>query len=72
MADVEAAVRNQVNGGLDCGESALRLINLRKDLARLIGEWKAAGGDDLLPHLQSRIGTRRARTTHWLAPLKVR
>jgi hypothetical protein len=63
MADVEAAVRSEVNRGLDCRESALRLIGLRKDLARLIGEWKAAGGGDLLsPHLQPRIGIRAAKT----------
>jgi len=55
MAELEVAVRSQVNRGLDCSESALRLIRLRSDLARLIGQWKAAGGNDLLPLLQPRI-----------------
>ncbi len=57
MPDLEAAVRDQVNCGLDCTENSLRLIGMRKELAHLVGEWKAAGGGDLSLHLQQRIGS---------------
>ncbi len=57
MPDLEAAVRDEVNCGLDCTEKALRLIGMRKELAHLVGEWKTAGGGDLSLHLQQRIGS---------------
>jgi hypothetical protein len=58
MADLEARVRDQVNCGLDCSTSALRQIGLRRDVTGLIGEWKAAGGGDLLLQIRERVGLR--------------
>jgi hypothetical protein len=56
MVDVEAVVRGLVDRGLDCSESALRQIGLRHDMTRLIGEWRSAGGGDLLPNIGERMG----------------
>jgi hypothetical protein len=67
MADVEAAVRDLVNRDRDCTESALRQIGLRAEMTRLIGEWKAAGGGDLLPAIGERVGLRPAKKDGKLA-----
>jgi len=61
MADAEAAVRDLMNRGLDCAESAFRQIGLRQEMQRLIGEWKAAGGGDLMPNVRERVGARVVR-----------
>ncbi len=60
MSDLEAAVRDLLNRGLDCAESARRQIGLRRDMTRLIGEWRSAGGGDLLPKVGERVGLRQA------------
>ena len=58
MTDLEASVRDLVNRGRDCSESALRLLGLRQDMKRLIADWKAAGGGDLLPNIGERVSLR--------------
>ncbi len=60
MADLEAAVRDLLNRGLDCAESAHRQIGLRRDMRRLIDDWRSAGGGDLLPNVGERVGLRPA------------
>ncbi|MCP3391493.1 hypothetical protein NLM27_22145 [Bradyrhizobium sp. CCGB12] len=55
MADVEASVRELVNGDCDCTEQALAQINLRRKINLLIDEWKAAGGGDVLPDVRDRM-----------------
>jgi len=55
MQNLEKAVRDQTNRGLDCTENALRQLALRRELVILIGEWKSAGGGDRLPSLQERL-----------------
>ncbi|MBR1125072.1 hypothetical protein JQ628_26365 [Bradyrhizobium lablabi] len=47
--ELETLVRNQIGKGLDCAEAAGEQLEARKEIARLIGEWKAAGGGDRLP-----------------------
>jgi chorismate mutase len=59
MVDVEAVIRDLVNQDRDCTDSALDLIGLRKDMTRLIGEWRAAGGGELLPNVRERVSLRR-------------
>ncbi|TCU78470.1 hypothetical protein EDE08_101250 [Bradyrhizobium sp. R2.2-H] len=54
MADVEASVRNLVERGCDCTERALAQMDLRRRINLLIGEWKAAGGSDVLPDVRFR------------------
>ena len=61
MADVEASVRDLVNRDLDCASHALRQLGLRRDMTRLIGEWRAAGGRDLVIHIRERVGLRPAK-----------
>lgn len=58
MADVEASVRDLVNGDRDCTQQALAQMDLRRNINLLIGEWKAAGGGDVLPDVRDRVRLR--------------
>ena len=55
MVDVEDAMRDQIRNDLDSMESALLLMAMRKELAALVAEWKAAGGSDPLPTIEERL-----------------
>ena len=57
MGRVEGAMHHQIQHDLDSTESALRLLTMRTQLARLVAEWKAAGGSEPLPTLQERLKT---------------
>ena len=69
MADIEAGVRDLVNRDRDCTEKALAQIGLRRKINLLIGEWKAAGGGDVLPDVRERVRLRPATTSG--SPLRV-
>ncbi|MDA9507934.1 hypothetical protein XI09_25515 [Bradyrhizobium sp. CCBAU 11386] len=58
MADVEASVRDLVERDRDCTEKALAQMNLRRKINLLIGEWKAAGGGNVLPDVRDRVRLR--------------
>ena len=58
MADVEVSVRDLVNRDRDCTEQALAQMDLRRKINLLIGEWKAAGGGDVLPDIRDRMRLR--------------
>lgn len=58
MADVEASARDLVNRDRDCTEEALAQMELRRRVNLLIGEWKAAGGGDVLPDVRDRVRLR--------------
>jgi len=62
MADIEASVRDLVNRDRDCTEKALAQMNLRRKINLLIGEWKAAGGGDVLPDIRDRVRLRSVKT----------
>lgn len=62
MAEVEAAVRDCINGGRDCTQEALAQIDLRRKINLLIDEWKAAGGGDVLPDVRGRARLRLVKT----------
>jgi hypothetical protein len=47
--ELETLVRDQVGEDLDCSEAAHEQLAARREIAKLIGEWKAAGGGDRLP-----------------------
>jgi hypothetical protein len=49
MAELEALVRDQLANDLDCSAAAGEQLAARIEIARLIGEWKAAGGGNRLP-----------------------
>lgn len=61
MADVEASVRELVDRDRDCTEKALAQMDLRRKINLLIGEWKAAGGGDVLPDIRDRVRLRPAK-----------
>jgi low affinity Fe/Cu permease len=55
MVGVEDAMHEEIRNDLDSTESALRLMAMRKELAALVAEWKAAGGSDPLPTIGERL-----------------
>ncbi|MCK1387043.1 hypothetical protein [Bradyrhizobium sp. 21] len=69
MAEVEASVRDLVDRDHDCAEKALAQMDLRRKINLLIGEWKAAGGGDVLPDVRDRMRLRSAKTLG--SPLRV-
>lgn len=58
MADVEASVRDLVNRDRDCAERAQAQMDLRRKISLLVGEWKAAGGGEVLPDIRNRVRLR--------------
>jgi hypothetical protein len=63
MADIEVSVRELVDREHDCTEKALAQMDLRRKINLLIGEWKAAGGGDVLPNVRDRMRLRSAKTS---------
>jgi len=61
MPAVEREVRLQVSQDQDCTDAALKLLAMRRELALLVAEWRAAGGNEPLPTLQERL---KGKTTH--------
>jgi hypothetical protein len=55
MPAIEREVRLQVSQDLDCTDAALKLMAMRRELALLVAEWRAAGGNEPLPTLQERL-----------------
>lgn len=55
MVRVENAMRDQIRHDLDSTDSALRLMDMRKELAALVADWRAAGGNEHLPTIQERL-----------------
>ena len=64
MANVEVSVRDLVNRDRDCSEQALAQMDLRRKINLLIGEWKAAGGGDVLPDIRDRVRLRPAKKVY--------
>jgi len=55
MVRVEDTMRDQIRHDLASTEFALRLMEMRKELAALVAEWRAAGGSEHLPTIQERL-----------------
>ncbi|GMO31786.1 hypothetical protein [Bradyrhizobium sp. TM233] len=62
MTGVEASVRDLINGDRDCVQQALAQMDLRRKVNLLIGEWKVAGGGDVLPDVRDRGRLRLVKT----------
>lgn len=62
MADIQASVRDLVDRDRDCTEKALAQMDMRRRINLLIGEWKAAGGGDVLPDVRDRVRLRSVKT----------
>jgi chorismate mutase len=58
MGSLEVTVRQQVNQGLNCAETAYCLMAMRAEVADLVGQWKAAGGGEWLPAGRDRLKPR--------------
>lgn len=67
MADVEASVRDLVNRDRDCTEQVRAQMDLRRKINLLIGEWKAAGGGEVLPDIRDRVRLRPLKSESRLA-----
>ncbi|QQN67226.1 hypothetical protein JIR23_09970 [Bradyrhizobium diazoefficiens] len=67
MAGVEASVRDLVNRDRDCTEQAQAQMDLRRKINLLIGEWKAAGGGEVLPDIRDRVRLRPLKSESRLA-----
>ena len=52
MVRVEDAMRDQIRHDRESTESALQLMAMRKELAALVADWRAAGGSERLPTIQ--------------------
>ena len=72
MADIEVAVRDLVDRDRDCTEKALAQMDLRRKINLLIGEWKAAGGGEVLPDIRNRVRLPSARIESKPARLALR
>ena len=48
-------MRDQIRQDLDSTDAALRLMEMRRELAALVAEWWAAGGNEHLPTIQERL-----------------
>ena len=60
MQAVENQMRDQIAQGRDCSATASRLIDMRKDLVRLIKQRNALGGVEvLLPYKERFFATPR-------------
>ena len=55
MLDLEASIRDQINHDLDCTESSLRLMAMRRELTPLVREWALLGGGERLPTTRERL-----------------
>jgi hypothetical protein len=55
MLSLEDAIRIQVNRDEDCSETALRLMDLRRQMIALIGQRNALGGHERVPNVEERL-----------------
>jgi hypothetical protein len=55
MVRVEGTMHDEIRHDLDSTESALRLMAMRRELAALVADWKAAGGSEPLPTVEERL-----------------
>jgi hypothetical protein len=59
MVRTASAMHDQIRRDLDCTEAALQLMGLRKKLAVLVAEWRAAGGSETPPTIEERLKAKR-------------
>jgi hypothetical protein len=59
MMRLEAVIRDQINRGRDCTETAHRLMAMRAQMGMLVAEWTQLGGIADLPTVEERLKGRR-------------
>jgi hypothetical protein len=55
MLDAEGPIRDQINRGLDCTETSVRLMAMRREMLSLIGQRNALGGRETCPNIAGRL-----------------
>jgi hypothetical protein len=55
MLKVEASIRSQIDHDLNCAESSLQLMAMRKEMVSLIQERDALGGRETCPNVAERL-----------------
>jgi predicted DNA-binding protein (UPF0278 family) len=55
MLDSEGSIRDQVNRGLDCTETSVQLMAMRREMVSLIRERDALGGREECPNIAERL-----------------
>jgi hypothetical protein len=55
MLDAEASIRDQINRDLDCTETSLQLMTMRREMVDLIRERDALGGWEKCPNIAERL-----------------
>ena len=55
MLEAEGSIRDQINRDLDCTETSLKLMDMRRDMVSLIRERDALGGWEKCPNIEERL-----------------
>jgi hypothetical protein len=55
MLEIEGSIWDQVNRDLDCTETSLRLMDMRREMMSLIGQRDALGGQETRPNIAERL-----------------
>jgi hypothetical protein len=55
MLDAEDSIRDQINRDLDCTETSLQLMEMRREMVSLIRERDALGGWEKCPNIAERL-----------------
>jgi hypothetical protein len=55
MLDAEDSIRDQINRALDCTETSLRLMDMRREMLSPIGQRNALGGWETCPNIAERL-----------------
>ena len=55
MLDTEDSIRGQINRDLDCTETSVRLMEMRREMICLIGQRDALGGQETCPNIAERL-----------------
>jgi hypothetical protein len=68
MLRLEDSIRDQINHDLDCTETSLRLMALRRGMVEVLRQWKTAGGGDRCPPLEERLQKDKRVPAHRTKP----
>jgi hypothetical protein len=55
MLKAEDSIRDQINRDLDCSETSLKLMEMRREMVSLIQERDALGGWEKCPNIAERL-----------------
>src|SRR5215470_1381571 len=73
MVRAEAHMHDQITRDQDSTEPAVRLLEMRMQMAALVAEWKALGGLAILPTVEERLKEKREplrRPRLYLVPIR--